>query len=201
MEENFIQRIDINKMGNYRKRINYQVGMRFFNYILTKSTKSILSKGNKYYTAWEALCDCGIEFVVRTKEIGKGRKSCGCLSRINQFRSIPYQDVILNGRYCHYKNSAKSRNYEFNLTHEEFNVLMVGNCHYCGSEPLTLTKRQMRDEQSMLLNGIDRFDNAIGYITTNSVTCCRFCNFAKSNFTHDEFQSWISRLVNFKTKS
>lgn len=49
-------------------------------------------------------------------------------------------------------------------------------------------------------NGIDRVDNNKGYTITNSVPCCKDCNFAKRDMTHDEFIAWVTRVFNFTNK-
>ena len=48
-------------------------------------------------------------------------------------------------------------------------------------------------------NGIDRFDNTIGYELHNCVPCCGFCNFAKGKHTYQEFKNWIKDLVSFNS--
>ena len=37
--------------------------------------------------------------------------------------------------FSNYKSRAKSKNWEFSLTKEEFSGLSLSNCHYCNQEP------------------------------------------------------------------
>lgn len=75
-------------------------------------------------------------------------------------------------RYLQYKRDASSRGYSFKISFEEFSELCGKECYYCG---ITVSV------------GIDRVDNADGYVAENLVTCCAACNVAKNKFTRDEF--------------
>jgi hypothetical protein len=46
----------------------------------------------------------------------------------------------------------------------------------------------------IIVNGIDRVDNSIGYIKSNSVTCCSQCNFAKNDISLYEWLSYLERF-------
>lgn len=82
------------------------------------------------------------------------------------------------------KGKAKKRGKEWTLEREEAFKLIISDCHYCGFKPEWPTTRV----------GIDRVDNAIGYITSNCVPCCFTCNSAKGVMMHDEFMAWIKRV-------
>lgn len=43
-------------------------------------------------------------------------------------------------------------------------------------------------------NEIDRVDNSKGYITSNVVPCCKFCNAAKGTSTVTEFMYWLTHI-------
>jgi len=58
-------------------------------------------------------------------------------------------------------------------------------------------KRKKFRQRIISANGIDRQDNAKGYIPGNCVSCCRICNYAKHALTLEEFKSWIQRLIEF----
>lgn len=51
-----------------------------------------------------------------------------------------------------------------------------------------------------IYNGIDRVDNAVGYILENCIPCCEFCNKAKGTKTYFDFLDWICRLIAYKKK-
>ncbi len=146
--------------------------------------------GKRY---WEVQCHCGKILKIRRDHIYR-RKSCGCLSKFNHFNLKSSKEVITNVKLNHYKQSAKDRGFEWKLTDDEFYNLIIDNCYYCGGEPSQLVKTI---NHSCLVNGVDRVDSNIGYIQSNVVSCCKFCNFAKSDSTLEEFKNWINRLIKF----
>lgn len=79
--------------------------------------------------------------------------------------------------YPQYRNNAKRRGIEFDLSVKEFETLIPGNCNYCGEKS----------------NGIDRVYSDIGYKIENCVPCCAQCNFIKNNTPPDLF---IKKIVN-----
>lgn len=82
--------------------------------------------------------------------------------------------------WSQYQTSARKRGYEFLLSKEEFESLIAGNCHYCNQHPNPV-------------NGVDRYENAIGYVPGNCVPCCVMCNRAKGTYTVEEFNEWVVR--------
>lgn len=182
-------------MKFYPPRIKYINGMRFNNFIIVERVDSIITHKGRSYTAWNCKCDCGEYFIGRTKEIQKGLKSCGCLSKSNRFKLISNEENITKLKLNHYKSGATRRNIEFKLGYDEFYKLIIGDCYYCGSKPFLDNKTKYH---SMLTNGIDRVENNKGYINTNVVSCCRFCNSAKGKYSVKEFEEWIKRLINFR---
>ena len=42
-------------------------------------------------------------------------------------------------------------------------------------------------------NGIDRKDNALGYVEGNVVSCCKFCQYAKRDLPYEEFVAHLAR--------
>lgn len=62
--------------------------------------------------------------------------------------------------------------------------LITGDCVYCGSESKWPNAR----------NGIDRVNSSIDYVPDNCVSCCKFCNRAKSNRSMEEFLNWAIKL-------
>lgn len=86
---------------------------------------------------------------------------------------------------CHqwvvYRSKAKASNTEFSINRVEFVDLVTDNCFYCMARPTPT-------------HGIDRVDNAKGYVRGNVVTCCLQCNIAKNNHNYADFESWAIRL-------
>jgi len=79
--------------------------------------------------------------------------------------------INMSNLYGIYKYGAISRGYVFELTLEQFETLRKGNCYIC-------------DKQNTCLhsNGIDRVDNAIGYVLDNCKPCCGECNIMKKQY-------------------
>jgi hypothetical protein len=174
------------------------VGQKFGKLLVTKL---LVSKqyGTQKKRVWECICDCGNITNVVTGQLTKGAtKSCGCLHKItsveNSLKSrhkIVKKDAALNCIYTQYKGNAKARKYEFNLTKEQFNLLIKSNCFYCGTEPLNLFDKRY---YNLFYNGIDRINNTIGYTFENSISCCKMCNIAKNNNTLEYFMQWIKKV-------
>lgn len=68
-----------------------------------------------------------------------------------------------------YSKGATSRNLEFMLTEEEFASIIQQPCYLCG----------LSDK-----NGIDRFQNSIGYRLENCRACCGHCNLMKKDMDY-----------------
>lgn len=92
-------------------------------------------------------------------------------------------------RWSAYRQGAKTRGYEFSLSKEEFLFLLTSPCFYCASPPQENILRN-----NLGVNGIDRLDNSLGYISGNVVPCCSRCNTAKSSMSYKEFMEWIGRV-------
>lgn len=144
--------------------------------------------GSRY---WLCKCDCGNYKKVKTCALKK-IKSCGCLNIIYKDRTLPAAKDI----YKNYKEKAKKRNLEFDLSFEEFLVLTKLNCFYCGDIPKNCrkTNTEYNNISEFTYNGIDRVNNSIGYVKGNIVSCCFMCNSAKKDRTIKEFLDWITKF-------
>lgn len=81
--------------------------------------------------------------------------------------------------YNRYVKSAVSRGLAFALTLGEFLGIIADPCHYCGDAPS---------------GGVDRLNNATGYILNNSVSCCVTCNRMKLMLTETEFLRQVEKI-------
>lgn len=84
-------------------------------------------------------------------------------------------------RVHQYRAMSKLRGHSFELDSRLVMDLVTDFCFYCGVPPSPV-------------HGIDRVDNAKGYIFGNVVTCCRRCNTAKSDLSPQEFREWVDRI-------
>lgn len=100
--------------------------------------------------------------------------------KILKINSIWRQTI--NGRYTSYRNSAKFRKLEWELTKEEFIKFWDNNCYYCGDKIDGI--------------GIDRLDSNIGYKVENLVPCCSICNVIKMDYSYNEFINKITKIYN-----
>lgn len=97
-----------------------------------------------------------------------------------------YNKVYLQkpvGRYCGYKNSARKRDIPFDLSMDDFMAFWQLPCVYCGGDIDTI--------------GLDRKDSSIGYVKSNVVPCCYWCNSMKSDKTILEFIGQCEKIFKF----
>ena len=149
---------------------------------------------------WECICDCGKTIILNTGCLTTGStSSCGCnkywhnaqTSRTTRHK-IAKHDAGYRSIYNSYIANSRARNLTFDISFNEFIMLVTSECYYCGIEP---SNTYMKSYYNIKYNGIDRVDNKVGYTPSNIVTCCKICNIAKNNHTHEEFKNWIMRLI------
>lgn len=147
---------------------------------------------------WNCICICGNKCSIRGSSLTKGRtKSCGCMTKKLVSLSLSKDPGISNLKqlYNTYKNSAKNRNHNWDLSVDDFKLLISKNCYYCNSQPSQkLIMNNINGDRVLLYNGIDRVNNSLGYNIYNVVAACGICNLAKKDSSIDEFYSWIVRV-------
>lgn len=88
----------------------------------------------------------------------------------------------IEGKYRLVKHRHKERKWLGDcIGIEEFEKIVSSPCTYCGDN---------------INNGIDRVENDKGYTKENSVSCCRFCNFMKKNWTKEFFIEHVKKIYN-----
>lgn len=135
---------------------------------------------------WLCRCDCGNEKELSSSQL-KTMKSCGCETKYK--RGEASFNLVLKA----YLNGAKGRNLDFDLTIEEFKIITKQDCYYCGCKPSNIMDNKNHTGK-YIYNGIDRIDSSKGYTIENCVPCCTQCNRAKSNYSLNEFITWIERV-------
>lgn len=155
------------------------------------------------WATWFCRCDCGIERIVDGGKLAQGAStSCGC-SRKGRTRPGTNWKQLPNGEAARrrllkdYMRGARLRGLVWSLTPERFYELTKMHCHYCGSPPRAEARTESRTG-SYLYNGVDRFDNMIGYIEVNCVPCCTMCNRSKLMTHGSLFLEWIDQLVRWR---
>ena len=141
-------------------------------------------------------------------------RSCGCLYKEAVGKSTRLELGMISYRYLEhiYKTGAKKRGYSYELTMNELKLITCQKCYYCGSSPRPFNKffrtdksrvasfytisDEWADKQWILVNGIDRVENSIGYVIDNVVSCCKTCNDMKGTLSLSEFKSQIKNIFN-----
>jgi hypothetical protein len=196
-------------MPKFLDRTNMRYGR-----LLVKEHKGKDDRGKHL---WLCECDCGNEKIVVADNLSSGKsKSCGCLKKEflakkgNQFGLYKdRQEAMLKVQYSHLKRRHSSNKMSGEvIDFKTFSLLSKSKCKYCGLEHSkeiedrlseTNSKKRLSDEV-LKINGIDRIDSSIGYTKENSVTCCKYCNFAKHTMSEDDFYKWIRRVYEFNFK-
>ena len=152
-----------------------KVGLRF-GCVLVLAEVGVEPKRQE--TLYQVQCDCGTKVVMRSGRLKK-KTTCGtgCVKR----GAAPFapKKARLFSKFSYYKRGAKKRQKSFELTLDEFEKLIDGECVYCGHAPA---------------GGVDRVDSNKGYAADNCASCCTTCNLAKLDTTAEEFKDWIKRV-------
>lgn len=168
-------------------------GKRFGKLLVLDDYKTDRNRGY-----WLCKCDCGsLPKYMNTNVLVCGKRiSCGCL------RGGRYPDGVaaFNKLYNGYQSKAAIRNIDFNLSIDEFKLLVDANCYYCNIAPQQIYKTG-RNTGYYFYNGIDRIDNDLGYYTDNCVACCGKCNRYKSNDSKEQFLKHIEDIYNNRIKT
>jgi len=127
-------------------------------------------------------------------------KDCGAVSGGNKRRSekgaAGFRKLLRR-----VQNNAKVKKQVFDLDLETFKKLTKGNCYYCGEKPKQIATywspaitKKTKLHSAYVHNGIDRVNNSLGYIKGNCVSCCVFCNRAKTTHTRRYFLAKIRQI-------
>lgn len=153
--------------------------------------------GVRLYSVLCLLCGSVSDKRLQTIEMAK---SCGCMQskrgrRVvgSGRRTAEGTRVEINTLISIYKSNARKRGVSFDLTYTQFETLVDGECYFCGDiGGNTLRKRGYNDYS---YNGIDRVDNSVGYLPSNCISCCSWCNRAKNNGTLANFVDKCKKIA------
>lgn len=146
---------------------------------------------------YECLCSCGGTTVANPFSLYSGRlRNCKC-------RGVSSDDATFKSLVLRHKENAKARNLDFTLTSDALSILYKQECFYCGAPPGMVkhppTKRlNPREGEDYIYNGLDRVDNAKGYIPENVVASCWACNRAKRELSTEEFLDRVFKIAFYK---
>lgn len=155
-------------------------------------------------SVWLWRCDCGSEVELSSDKVQSNHtKSCGCLN--SELSSVRYKtltaklpgEAARNATFNSYKQGARIRDINFELTYFDCMELFSQDCYYCNRPPSNI-KTVKSYNGSFTYNGIDRKDNdpKKGYRLDNVVPCCARCNRAKGTMDFDEYLDFLVISIN-----
>lgn len=165
-------------------------------------------------------CECGNTIQVLNGSLKSNlTKSCGCLSKEfaaslgkkTDHKRIDGDKQALKNYLAAYKSGARNRKLQWCLTDSDFSAFVSKNCHYCGEKPRPyLISRdkylqnclalnidpdiEFAEQKVIMVNGVDRLDNDVGYLLENCVSCCPMCNKMKGSLPLDAWIKWLKRI-------
>jgi hypothetical protein len=113
--------------------------------------------------------------------------SCGCKRAFKSTSPVTWL-------YGSYRGKAKVAHRSFEISKEAFASLVSQNCDYCGRPPSQKVTSVLPAHPEFVYNGIDRIDNAKGYVDGNVVPCCGPCNDMKCDKSREEFLRLIAAV-------
>lgn len=155
------------------------------------------TKNQKRY--WCCICSCGSkrEVLVSTGSLRTGNtQSCGCLNKEviqHKNRKHTREESSYLSLYCTHTHKCHNDKYGY-LDYKTWKSIVSQPCAGCGKSPL-LKKSKCGDY--VAVNGIDRIDSKIGYISGNIQPFCKWCNIAKSDKSMEEFIINCTRVAQF----
>lgn len=189
-EESAVSKTHLSLNRRSRKPPTDRIGMRFDKLtVISFVGRTGASKRRTYICQ----CDCG-KTVTRTWQglTRSAKRDCGCDSMAPEGRPEPTLETAARPWYLMYQRSAKQRKLQFALSLEQFTAIVTQACFYCGSQPRSRCFGGRK--KPFTSNGIDRINNAYGYIADNVRPCCKDCNYSKKDKSEREFFDWVASV-------
>jgi len=182
----------------YNDTINDLTGKKFDKLLVIRQD---LKRTNSRGVCWLVRCDCGTEKVVSGHELINGIRSCGCIRKDGEEAKRSQEPHITTAKLVFASNDY--RDYNGDLSFDDFYLLSQQNCFYCNIPP-SITSNRYKEEHSryykencvFTYNGVDRIDPTDkAHNKENCVTCCWDCNTGKSDQTVYKFLNRVKRIV------
>lgn len=188
-----------------KKRIGprLKLGGKQFGYLVVTEEWKREKSGKSYVTKWKCKCKCGQEKWIQASSLSqKQTRSCGCFQRemTSIARKLEPGMAAKRAIYRQYKLRSRRKNLDFSISFLEFLKLTARECYYCG-RLLSNKYAVERNNGVFCYNGLDRKNNKLGYSIDNAVSCCKYCNVAKSTMSETEFFKWIIQVYNYYIKT
>ena len=145
---------------------------------------------------WSYVCSCGQTGAVNTSQLTKKDKpKTMCNTCVRKKPRIPIKNKAIKRHYQGYTNNARSANRDFELSLQEFESLVVQDCTYCGAPP------RPSGIFEYPMNGVDRIDSEIGYLSTNCTPCCTICNMMKRTLSMSKWFAHMKQILEFNKET
>jgi len=95
-------------------------------------------------------------------------------------------DSNLPHRYRSYLARANKKSISFDLSVNDFNLIISKSCVYCGSSHKI---------------GVDRIDSSLGYTIDNVQPCCGVCNLMKYTYDEEFFLKHVFKVFRHRNLS
>ena len=178
------------------------VGKQFGRLLVIRDVGNRIDSRGEKESMWECQCDCGNIKTIMGANLRSGDAiSCGCYNkeRTAAMNRISPSEFRVNRVFSSYRQAAHEKNREFELTKKDVEKLIDLDCYYCGCSP---SNTHVCHGHKITYQGIDRLNNAKGYVPDNVVPCCIVCNKMKKALSHDGFLLHIHRIASrFETES
>lgn len=176
------------------KRASISVGDRFGR-LVVEADLGLFPAYGQQVRKFRCRCDCGNSYDSGSSPLRAGRaRSCGCLAVETRAQPrLPKGEAAWRVVLRSYRANAKNRGLAFDLSDERARFLLSQDCSYCGSPPSTVAQTRA-GHGSCVYSGLDRVNNALGYVEGNVVPCCARCNTAKMDSGLTEFLDWVRRV-------
>lgn len=168
-------------MGTVRKNL---IGMTFSNFLVVERDLS------KFKTIYKCLCSCNNITYVDGRDLSSGHtKSCGHL-RKNKFTDLTglrFERLIVLNR-------------EPDIIKKDLHKT-AWKCQCDCGEIVIISSNQLKTGNNSIIfkySGLDRVDNLSNHNKNNIVPAYKFCNYAKSDLSLEEFQIWIKRITEYQ---
>lgn len=148
-------------------------------------------------------CDCGNQKILMRKLLVKGdTKSCGCdwiKSNKKHHSWKGYEDIPLDF-FTNIIRSAKTRNYEFDITIEDLWQLFLKQNKKCALSGLDLNFSITRKDKTLQTASVDRIHRGLGYVKGNIQWVHKRINLMKNILSDKDF-IFFCQMVSNKNKN
>ena len=143
---------------------------------------------------WECRCECGNLWKTQSGALLSGATTSCKECRTKQGAKILDREALLAKRVYASNVSGKNKReffLETDIPYEKWYELSQAPCFYCGlmrsNDHSDYRAGRLLSDTVFKYNGLDRVDSSLDYKLNNVVTCCKYCNWFKLDFSAEEF--------------